>query len=92
MQPAATKLSAKLSATVQDWRPEGVNKTYRTRAHHILRQDDEGPHGEGAVLPEAIEEDLGHGLSDATVHQTVKVLAHAKCERYVHRCGAEILT
>jgi hypothetical protein len=41
-------------------------------------------------LSKAIEEDLGHGLSEATIHETLKILAHAKCERYIHRYVRDI--
>lgn len=41
-------------------------------------------------MSQAIEEDLGHGLSEATVHDTLKILAHAKRQRYIHRCVRDI--
>jgi hypothetical protein len=66
--------------------PEGRDrKTDHTRTHHILCYNDERPHGKGTLFPEAVEEDLSHGLSKATIHDALEVLAHAERESHVDR-------
>lgn len=48
-----------------------------------LHQNDNSPDTQGSLLPEPVEENLGHGL--VTIIQRLQIRAHAERQRHIDR-------